>query len=269
MNVPMTTALKGTEKLKLKQSFNPQRSVQEKIRLNAAWGAIQPIDLDLAHLEKHRIVGHLAGSESLAFDMLRTRLLQQMRDQGWRRVAITSPTAQCGKSTVALNLALSLQREPETRTILLEMDLRRPSLCTMLGASQGSDLAPFLTGESPFEDSSVRVGENLAIAASRTPVAGSAKIIGSSYLPLALSALEDAYAPDLMIFDTPPMLLTHDVMTLAKHVDCVLLVAGADVTTSKQIDQCERDIAGQAQMLGVILNKCRHQGPGYGYGTYD
>lgn len=267
--MPLPTEVQGPGKFKAKPRFNPQRSVQENIRTNAAWDSIRRIDLDPVHLEQHRIIGHLAQSGALAFDMMRTRLLQHMRDQGWRRVAITSPTAQCGKSTVALNLALSLQREPETRTVLLDMDLRRPSLGQMMGASGDCDLGPFLTGEARFDENAVRVGENLAVAANRKPVADAAKLIGGSYLPLSLRALEDTYAPDLMIFDTPPMLLTHDVMALAKHVDCVLLVAGAEVTTPKQIDQCERDLAGQTQMLGVILNKCRHHGPGYGYGTYD
>lgn len=269
MNVQLNSQLEKAEAPEVKQRVKPQRSIQETIKLNAAWQDIRQIGLNSAYLERSRIIGHLADSQTLAFDMLRTRLMQQMVQHGWRRIAITSPTAQCGKSTVALNLALSLQRQPDIRTILLEMDLRRPSLVDMLGASGEIDLAHFLSGDRPFAPSAIRVGKNLAIAANRKPVTGASKLLESRYFPLALGALGDAYAPDLMIFDTPPMLQSHDMVALAKHVDCVLLVAGAEVTTAKEIDQCERDLAGQTQMMGVILNKCHHHGSGYGYGTYD
>lgn len=269
MNVQITPGPKNEVPAATKQRLRPLRSVQETTALNTAWEAISPIALDLDQLEKGRIAGHLPGGDALPFDMLRTRLLQHMRDQGWRRVAITSPTAECGKSTVALNLALSLQRQPDTRTVLLEMDLRRPSLVQMLGTCGDIDLAHFLRGDRPFAPSAMRVGKNLTIAANRTPSLDASEVLSSCYLPLALRSIEESYEPDLMIFDTPPMLLAHDLMAFAKHVDCVLLVAGAEVTTAKQVDQCERDLFGQTQMLGVILNKCHHFGPGYGYGSYD
>ncbi len=86
-------------------------------------------------LARNHIVAASAGKDAVPFDLMRTRLLQQMRANQWRRVAITSPGPACGKSTIALNLAMSLARQPDLRTVLAEMDMRRPSLSRMLGCA--------------------------------------------------------------------------------------------------------------------------------------
>ena len=72
-----------------------------------------------------------------------------------------------------------------------------------------------------------------------------------------------------MIFDMPPMLMSDDMMAFARHVDCVLLVAGAESTTVKEIDICEQDLASQTNVMGVVLNKCRYMGSEYDYGYYE
>ncbi|WP_372992196.1 CpsD/CapB family tyrosine-protein kinase [Sulfitobacter sp.] len=245
------------------------RSVQDLNTVADAWHSLATTDLDSVTLEKDRIVGHLSGGEAHHFDMMRTRVLQQMRQNGWRRLAITSPTAGCGKSTVAVNLALSLRRQAEVRTVLLDCDLRRPSLARMLGIDGGMNLGACLRGDQEFAATARRIGPNLALAANREPALDAGEVFGGRYLPLALAAVDETFAPDVMIFDTPPMLLTHDLMSFAGHVDCVLLVAGAEMTTVKEIDLCERELATQTNVMGVVLNKCQHIGDGYGYDAYE
>src|SRR3974390_1752623 len=81
------------------------------------------VTISLEELERHRIVAHNAADpRSRAFDMLRTQVLQTMDKQNWRFLAITSPTAGCGKSVVAVNLALSIARQPERSALLIDMD---------------------------------------------------------------------------------------------------------------------------------------------------
>ncbi|SFT11288.1 AAA domain-containing protein [Sulfitobacter marinus] len=249
--------------------LKPIPSVQETLAFHAAWDALAPCTLDPDHLSSQRIFAHNSGVDAMPYDMLRSRLIRYMADKGWRRIAITSPTAECGKSTLALNLALSLQRRRDCRSILLEMDMRRPSLADMLGVAPPIDLAHFLRGDRPFGAVALRVGDNLAIATNSVPATDAAPVLASPYLPLALNDIQKTYAPEVMILDTPPMLQSHDMMAIANHVDCVLIVAAAEVTTTQEIDQCERELSGQAEMLGVVLNKCRHQGAGIGYGGYE
>ena len=71
-----------------------------------------------------------------------------------------------------------------------------------------------------------------------------------------------------MLFDMPPMLEADDIMAFARHLDCVLLVAGAEKTTIKQLDMCETELASQTNVMGVVLNKCHYIGSEYGYGYY-
>ena len=232
------------------------------------WKALPVLTLQPKLMRKNRIVAMQGGREGAGIDMMRTRVLQQMRDNGWRRLAITSPTAACGKSTIALNLAMSLQRQPDLRTVLMELDLRRPALTRMLGIERDISFAHVLEGSRPFVDNVLRYGPNLAISANQRPWRDAAELLGSAHIPEALSDIEAAYAPDVMIFDMPPMLVSDDMMAFARHVDCVLLVAGAESTTVKEIDICETDLASQTNVMGVVLNKCRYMGPEYGYGYY-
>lgn len=232
------------------------------------WKALPVLTIEPKLMKRNRIVAVDGGREAAGIDMMRTRVLQQMRDNGWRRLAITSPTAACGKSTIALNLAMSLQRQPDLRTILVELDLRRPALTKMLGIKREMSFGRVLEGSRPFAENALRYGPNMAITASQQPWRDAAELLGGAHISEALSDIETAYAPDVMIFDMPPMLSSDDMMAFARHVDCVLLVAGAESTTVKEIDICETDLASQTNVMGVVLNKCRYMGPEYGYGYY-
>lgn len=233
-----------------------------------AWNALPPLQLDARQLANHRVLSYENGKGAADIDMLRTRVLQQMRANGWRRLAITSPSAACGKSTISLNLAFSLQRQPDVRTLLLEIDLRRPSLNKILGGKSEMNFAQVLDGTRKFEESAVRFGTNLAIATNHTPWRDASELLSRTQTGAVLTELEEVYQPDLIIFDTPPMLVSDDMMSFTSQIDCALLVAGAESTTVREVDICERDLASQTNVMGVVLNKCRYMGPEYGYGDY-
>lgn len=240
----------------------------EAMKAAAAWDALPGLNLERKLMKRNRIVAYDGGRGASDIDMLRTRVLQQMRDNGWRRLAITSPTASCGKSTLALNLALSMQRQADVRTALLELDLRRPSLAKMVGIEEKNiSFGQVLEGSGDFEDNALKYGNNLMISTNQRPWRNAAELLAGAHVSGALTSIEENYSPDVVIFDGPPMLATDDMMAFARRVDCVLLVAGAETTTVKELDVCERDLASQTNVMGVILNKCRYMGKEYGY--YD
>lgn len=239
----------------------------------AAWTALTAGTPDPRRMRKNRIVTLAGGADAVPFDMMRTKVLQQMRANGWKRLAITSPTSACGKSTIALNLAFSLARQLELRTILCEMDLRRPVLKTILGLHDPKSVSPkslarVLEGRADFADVAVRYGEGLAVAVNDGPARQAAELLQLSSVPTALAAIEALYAPDLILFDMPPMLVSDDVMGFMGQVDAVLVVAAAETTTTKEVDACERELAGQTNVMGVVLNKCHFLGREYGYSYY-
>lgn len=233
-----------------------------------AWSLLKPYEADAARLKKARIVTLKGGPEASPFDVMRTKVIQTMRANNWKRLAITSPSPGCGKSTVTLNLGFSLARQPDIRSIVAELDLRRPSLAKLLGVIPSKSFSDVLEGKADFADQALRHDRNLALALNAAAVRNPAELLHNSGVTDRLAAIEARYAPDLMIFDMPPMLISDDMMAFAGQVDCVLLIAAAETTKIKEIDTCERELANQTNVMGVILNKCRYMGDTYGYSHY-
>lgn len=237
--------------------------------VDALWAALPGFVPKAAQLSRAHVVTFAGGAQAVAFDGLRTKLLQQMRANNWRRLAITSPGAGCGKSMLAMNLAFGLARQPDLRTLLIELDLRRPSLEKSLGINAPHTFARVLEGKAAFEDHVLRFGANLAIATNQSPTRHPAELLSSPTTATVLAEIEARYAPDVVIFDMPPMMVTDDTMAFAAQVDCALIVAAAEASTVKEIDICERELASQTNVVGVVLNKCRYLDRGYGYGYYN
>ena len=145
-----------------------------------------------------------------AFDLLRTRLMQGLAQKGWRRIAVTSPTHGCGKSFVAANLALSLSRRPEGRSVLVDLDLRSPQLARMMGLKQPVDLREFLIGEQPLEATFRRHGRQLALALNTVAVADAPALLQDPELHRSLANIIDQLDPEIVVYDMPPALVCDD-----------------------------------------------------------
>lgn len=229
------------------------------------WNQLPKSGMTARILDRARIVTAGLASDATAFDMLRTKVLQRMKSEGWKRLAITSADKNCGKSMVAMNLAFSLARQQELRTILIEADLRRPSFAKSLRLSPQVGFAKVLRREVPFPQSLVRVRDNLAVLANRGRSLESAELLHSDRVPGVLSEIERAYRPDIMIFDLPPLMAADDTLAFLGNVDCALLVTSAEHTTTAQVDACVREITSRTALAGVVLNKYRAAGASIGY----
>lgn len=222
------------------------------------WQALPEIALDRGALIHERILSQSASDDSAPFDVLRTKILYQMRQNGWRRLAITSPLPQCGKSTAAVNLALALGRQPELRTMLLDFDLRAPTVAQKLGIAQPPSITPLLRGERSFADHACRIGPNLALALSGVPDTDPTRLLMADTTRNALDQIQASYQPDLMIFDLPSILIGDDARAFLQHVDCALILVRADQTRYGDFDSCEREVGEYTNVLGVVLNGYRH-----------
>ena len=230
------------------------------------WAELQGFTPDPGVMRTNRIVTfERRDPVHTTFDMMRTKTIRMMRDKGWTSIGITSPTAGCGKTTVGLNLAFSLAHQPDMRTVLMDLDLRRPAVAKHLGLSQPQSMASVLQGTRELTENFVRFGDNLAIGTSARGIRSASEILQHADTGRVLADLKAAFQPDVLIYDLPPMLVNDDVMAFLPHVDCVLLVAAAERSRLDEIDKCEQDLADQTNVLGVILNKCRYPGEDYGY----
>jgi Mrp family chromosome partitioning ATPase len=222
------------------------------------WSRLSPVQPSGRHMARHRIVTmDRANPAHMAFDMLRSKTIKLMRENRWTSLALTSPTAGCGKTTVALNLALSLSKQPDLRTVLVDLDLRRPRIAQMLGLNTSYSMEQYLRGECRLEELFVRYGDNLAIGASIDSRLHPSELLHDHKTAHVLKRLRQALRPDIVIYDLPPMLVTDDFIGFLPNVDCVLLVVGAEQSRQSEIDVCERELSDQSKLLGVALNKCR------------
>jgi Mrp family chromosome partitioning ATPase len=237
----------------------------------ADWAALDEVAISPERARDNRIAALIGGKEATPYDMLRSRAFRMMKDAGWRRIAITSPNAACGKTTVALNLALSLARQKDLRVMLIDVDLRRPALHKLIGHRPRRSFHEFLAGQAEFAETAVRIGGNLVVALNDASARDPAELLHSARSREVLSGIEARWRPDVLIFDMSPMLASDDNVGFLGNVDCALLVAAAESTTLPNIDVCEKELAQLTNVLGVVLNKCRYSdsSAGYGYEPYD
>lgn len=225
---------------------------------SARWDALAPLVVQDKHLIQHRVVTRLAGGAATPFDILRTKTLLQMRQNGWKRLAITSPMPSSGKTTTACNLALGLGRQTDLRSILFDLDLRDPSAHAFFETMPPHSIGEVLTGAVPFERQALRYGDNVAVSMAQRAESDPTRILLSEETVTTLDEIEAAYEPDLMIFDLPSVLVNDDTRAFLKNAHCALIVVRADTTQYEQFEKCKREVAQLTNVLGVVLNAYRH-----------
>jgi protein-tyrosine kinase len=241
--------------IKAKVMLKDEGALSETAR-NQVWQPKQ-VELDPKHLEQHRVVSFAMSDRThIAFNLLRTIIYRIMKEKGWSTVAITSPTPECGKTMVAANLALSLSRQSNCKTVLVDLDLRKPKLSRTLGISTNYSIYQYLGGEADLDGCFVQVTENLIVGCNDRSTRYSSELILHGKFEHMLLEIREALSPKVVLFDLPPMLSGDETIAFLPKVDCCVLVIECGVTTAAQIDECERQ-ASVTNFLGVVLNKCR------------
>ncbi|WP_306152687.1 CpsD/CapB family tyrosine-protein kinase [Roseovarius sp. MMSF_3281] len=225
-----------------------------------AWGALRLI---LPDVRQHLLSGaplvdyNREHPASKAFDLLRTRLMQTLRQQGWSRVAVVAPTSGSGATFTAVNLAQSLARVPGSRSVLVDLDQRAPGVAKALGLRDTWKISDFLCGRIGMEQHMFRASDSLALALNTEANPDASEQLHDQVSAAVLEDMEEALLPDVVLYDLPAMLEYDDAAAFLPNVDGVLLVADATRTTRRHIEKCESIIEGQSNFLGVILNRGR------------
>lgn len=209
-------------------------------------------------LEENRILGpYRQNLFSAAFDMLRTKVVQEMSANNWRRLLLTSPTAGCGKTVTAINLAMSMAAQQDKTVILIDLDLRKPRIAADLGIMPKHDLIDVLHGKVPVEEAVFGleiVGRNLALLATNQRVLRPVETIISQQMESLLKTLVEARADTIILIDMPPVLVSDDVLAFLPFVDCCVLSVAEGVSTVKEIESSQKLLAG-TNLLGCVLTK--------------
>jgi len=243
------------------------RAVGEQVSLSPS-DSNNAVRLDLDHLERERIVAHLATHhQTRAFDMLRTQVLQSMETNGWQFLAITSPTAACGKTVTAINLAFSIARQPEREVLLVDLDLQKPKVAEYLGLRPSRGIMSALEGRCSLLESVTEVTSGayrFSVLPAEGAVSGSAEWMASQSMTNVLQAIRREFKRHIVIFDMPPMLVGDDVISILPKMEAVLLIGGAGNTSIADIKECNKHLQS-ANVLRIVVNKVTASSERYAY----
>jgi capsular exopolysaccharide synthesis family protein len=186
------------------------------------------------------------------YRLLRTRL--ETRDASGRNqlLLVTSPRLGDGKTTTSSNLALTLAREFQHRVILVEADLRRPTLAQRFGLSAQRGLVDVLLGGLPLDEAIIPIPEHhLALLPAGQEGTRSTELLASSMMQRAIDDLRSRF--DRIIVDAPPVALA-DTHILARIADGVIVVVRAGVTPRPALERALAAI-DRERLLGLVLNE--------------
>lgn len=210
---------------------------------------------DANYLAANHMIGVAPLSNELhPFTMIRSALLDHARATGTRVFAVTSAEPGNGKTHIAANLAMVLARVHPT--VLVELDLRRPSLGERLGLPDDyAGVDDYLAGECPWVATQARIeGLDLAVHRVRRPRLDAEALLASNGLPLALRNRQFLDSGAICIIDTPPAILSDDMVLIARSVDGMLVVAEEGRTARSALREIAHAVS-PTPIIGTVLNR--------------
>lgn len=191
-----------------------------------------------------------------AYKMLRTQVLQRLNENDWNVLAVTSPGIGEGKSLTALNLAASLAMEVDYTVLLVDANIRHPSLHEHLGLEVDTGLSDYLLHDTPLSELLVhpRGIEHLTLLPGGRAMKNSAEMLNSPKMSRLVEEMKNRYDGRIVIFDLPPVLSAADAMAFAPYVDATLLVIEEGKTSRKELDHAI-ELLSSTNILGTVLNK--------------
>ncbi len=217
-------------------------------------------------LLEHRLIAAVPSHEMKdAYRMLRTRVLQTLRENNWTSLAVTGPASGCGKTLTAINLAISLAMEVTHTVLLVDLDLRKPSVHEYFGYQPELGLSDYLKGDAPLHQILFNPSiERLVVLPGREVIQNSSEMLRAPKMVALVNELKHRYPDRLIVFDLPPILAADDALAFVPYTDAMLLVAEAGGTSRDDL-QKSLDVLKGAPVIGTVLNKSHAARAGYGY----
>lgn len=188
------------------------------------------------------------------YKKLRARVLKSAEKGLYNTLLITSAKPAEGKTVTAINLAVAIAQELDRTVLLIDADLRKPSVASYLGIQKRLGLSDYLQARVDIADVLIKTGiGRLVVMPAGTAPDNPAELLGSQRMRDLVRDVKGRYRDRFIILDAPPLLFAADAISLANYVDGVLFVVQAGSTTQK--------IAGQAlslikdcNILGTVFN---------------
>jgi capsular exopolysaccharide synthesis family protein len=217
-------------------------------------------------LRRNRV---MTGSESNpavgAYKLLRTQVLQRLRERGWNALAITSPGPAEGKTLTAVNLAISIAREVNHTVLLVDLDLRNPSVHQYFGYVPEKGVSDLVLHGAQIPEVLFNPGlERLVVLPGREAMPSSSEILSSPAMVALVQDLKHRYPSRIVLFDLPPLLSADDAMAFAPYVDAALVVIQEGKTTREEVTRAI-EFLRDLPVLGTVLNRSADAASTYYY----
>jgi capsular exopolysaccharide synthesis family protein len=208
-----------------------------------------------AHLVDNLVVAHhLRSPQADIFRILRTQVLHIMNQSDFKTLAITSPQYGDGKSTIALNLGLSIALDLKQTVLLVDLDLRKPTLDKYLGLGNKLGLTDYLVRDVPLNECLARLPfDRLSVLPGGKALDNSSEVLGSPKMAELAHELKARYHDRFIIYDMPPVLAQDDSIAFLPQVDATLVIVRDGVTRVNDLKTCMRRLL-HTNVIGTVLN---------------
>jgi capsular exopolysaccharide synthesis family protein len=227
------------------------------------------VTVDMDRLRRNRLI--VAGSDETlgeAYKLLRTHILHGTKREGRNTLMVTGPVPNEGKTLTTINLAIAISQRVGQTVLLVDGDLRNPSVHRYLDLPSGPGLSDYLTSGYPIAESLVHpegLG-NLVVLPAGHPTTQSGELLSSPLMVDLVRELKHFYPDRYVLFDLPPLLYA-DPLAFAPLVDGIILVVAAGSTPREEITHAV-EMLKKFKVLGCVLNKVDPVELSYDYDNY-
>lgn len=195
------------------------------------------------------------GIEADLFRILRTRILFPQVGQPPRTILVTSAQAEEGKSFIAANLAINMARSVDQHVLLVDCDLRKPSIHSKFGLNGAKGLSEYLSSKLDIASLLIKTDvEKLTILPSGEPPQNPSELITSAKMAALIQELKARYHDRYIILDSPPPMMAPETSAVAKWVDGVLLVVKYAITPMDLVEELMTHL-DRDKIIGAVINK--------------
>ncbi|MBA3012815.1 MAG: CpsD/CapB family tyrosine-protein kinase [Proteobacteria bacterium] len=207
--------------------------------------------------------------ESEQFRLLKNNILFPEKGTPPRSIMITSPSPDEGKSFISSNLAVSIAQSIDEYVLLMDCDLRKPSIHSLFGLNETKGLSDHLSSAIPLSRLLKKTFiDKLTILPGGTIPENPSELLSSEQMRHLLSEVKSRYSDRYVIVDTPPPYITSETNAIARVVDGIIIVIRHGKTKKKEVQDII-DIYGKDKILGVIKNFAQKtSGTSYRYRKY-